>query len=121
MPLARVLIVDLLLILVFAAVGRRSHDEGSALAGTVTVAAPFMIGYLVAAVAVRLDRGPRSVRRGVVVALVAVASGLALRGTLFGRGLAPAFVIVAFATITALLVGWRLVAARFRTSEPQRA
>lgn len=105
-------VIDLALIIVFAVIGRRSHDEGTALTGTLTVAAPFLIGYAIAAAVGRLDRAPLGVRRGALVAVVGVAIGLVLRGTLFDRGLAPAFVVVAFATITALLVGWRLVAAR---------
>jgi Protein of unknown function (DUF3054) len=103
---------DLLLIVVFAAIGRRSHDEGGALGGTLVVAAPFLIGYIISALVGRLDRDPRGVRRGLAVAVGAVVLGLTLRGTLFDRGLAPAFVIVALITITALLVGWRLIAAR---------
>ncbi len=112
MPVVITAIFDLALIILFAAIGRRSHDEGSALAGTLTVAAPFLIGYVIGAVACRLDRSPRSVGRGALISVVAVGLGLVLRGTAFGRGVAPAFVVVALITIAALLVGWRLVAAR---------
>ncbi len=112
MPVVIAAVADLALIILFAAIGRRSHDEGSALAGTLTVAAPFLIGYGIAAVACRLDRSPRSVGRGVLISVGAVGLGLVLRGTAFGRGVAPAFVVVALITITALLAGWRLVAAR---------
>ena len=112
MPVVIAAIFDLALIILFAAIGRRSHDEGSALAGTLTVAAPFLIGYVIAAVAWRLDRSPRSAGRGALISVVAVGLGLVLRGTAFGRGVAPAFVVVALVTITVLLVGWRLVAAR---------
>lgn len=104
--------VDLALIIAFAALGRRTHDEGAALTGTLTVAAPFLIGYAVAAVAFRLDRAPRNVGRGAVVAVVGVGLGLGLRGTVFDRGLAPAFVVVAVVAVTALLVGWRLIVRR---------
>lgn len=116
MPLARAALTDLVLIVLFAVIGRRSHDEGSALGGTLTVAAPFLIGHVVAATALRLDRAPLGVRRGGLVAVAGVAVGLLLRGTVFDRGLAPAFVLVALITITALLVGWRLVAARIAPS-----
>lgn len=107
-----VALLDLALIVVFAAIGRRSHDEGSALGGTLVVAAPFLIGYVIAAVAGRLDRDSRGVRRGMAVAVGAAVLGLGLRGSVFDRGLAPAFVVVAVITITALLVGWRLIVAR---------
>jgi hypothetical protein len=39
--------------------------------------------------------------------------GMVLRGTVFDRGLAPAFVVVAFVTTGALILGWRLALARF--------
>lgn len=110
-------LLDLVLIIVFAVIGRRSHDEGTALVGTLTVAAPFLIGYAIAAVVGRLDRAPLSVSRAALVAVVAVSLGLVLRGTVFDRGLAPAFVVVAFVTITALLVGWRLVLVRIASPD----
>ena len=102
--------LDLTLIILFALIGRRTHDEGSALGGVLTIAAPFLIGYAVAAAIGRIDRAPRDPKRAGAVAILAVALGMALRGTVFDRGLAPAFVIVAFVTVTAFLVAWRLVA-----------
>lgn len=116
MPVAVAAIADLVLILLFAVIGRRSHDEGGALAGTLTVAAPFLIGYAIAAVACRLDRSPWSVRRALLIAPVAVGLGLVLRGTAFGRAIPPAFILVALITITALLVGWRLVTTRITSA-----
>ena len=112
LPMA--VIADAVLIVVFAAVGRRTHDEGSAIGQTFVIAAPFLIGYVIAAAALRLDRDPFSIRRAVPVWLAGIALGLVLRGTLFGRGLAPAFVIVAFLTTGLLLIGWRSVVARRR-------
>ena len=105
--------VDVAMIILFAALGRRTHDEGSAVGGTLTVAAPFVIGYVIAAAALRLRRAPLSVRRAAPVWAVGIALGMVLRGTVFDRGLAPAFVVVAFVTTGALILGWRLVLARF--------
>ena len=110
-------LVDVVLILAFAVIGRRSHDEGTAVVGTVTVAVPFLIGYAIAAAVGRLDRAPLSARRAALVVVVGVSLGLVLRGTVFDRGLAPAFVVVAFVTITALLVGWRLVLVRIASPD----
>jgi peptidoglycan/LPS O-acetylase OafA/YrhL len=104
---------DLALLLVFAAVGRRSHDgDASPALDTLTIAAPFLIGYALAALALRLDRDPVGVRRGATVWAVGLVLGMVLRGTVFDRGLAPAFLVVAVLTTGALLVGWRAVAAR---------
>ena len=112
LPMA--VITDAVLIVVFAAVGRRTHDEGSAIGQTLVIAAPFLIGYALAAAALRLDRDPLSTRRAIPVWLAGIAVGLALRGTVFDRGLAPAFVVVAFLTTGLLLLGWRSVVARRR-------
>ena len=50
------LIADLLAVVVFVLLGRRSHDEGSALAGTVATAWPFVAGAAAGELAaVRLD------------------------------------------------------------------
>lgn len=108
--------IDAAMFILFAALGRRAHDEGSAIAGTLTVAAPFLIGYGVAAVALRLDRAPFDVRRGAMVWAAGIVLGLVLRGTVFDRGLAPAFVVVAVVTTGVLIVGWRAVVARVAAS-----
>ena len=48
---------------------------------------------------------------GVVIVLVTVALGMALR-VVSGQGTAVAFIIVALSFLTLFLVGWRLVARR---------
>jgi hypothetical protein len=112
---------DAALIILFAALGRRTHDEGSAVGGTLVVAAPFLIGYAVAAAVLRLDRAPFSVRRAAPVWAAGIGLGMLLRGTVFDRGLAPAFVVVAFVTTGALLLGWRLVVARLAATSADPA
>lgn len=107
---ALALALDLVLIVVFAIAGRRTHEEGSAIGGTLVVAAPFLIGYVVAAAAVRLDRSPASLRRAVPAWLGGIALGMLLRGTAFDRGTAASFVVVAFVATGVLLLGWRVLA-----------
>jgi hypothetical protein len=114
-------VVDTALIILFAALGRRTHDAGSAVGGTLGVAAPFLIGYVIAAAALRLGQAPLSVRRAAPVWAAGIALGLVLRGTVFDRGLAPAFVVVAFLTTGALMLGWRLVLARFAPASADAA
>ncbi len=104
----RVLIVDLVAIVVFAAIGRGTHDSGSALMGTLTVAAPFLIGYAVSAIATGLPRAPYSLMRVLLAWAPGIAFGMVLRRLVFDRGTATPFVIVAFLTTALLLVGWRL-------------
>ena len=98
---------DVLCVLAFVAAGRRSHDEGNGLGAVLEVAAPFLIALAVGWLATRAWRRPIELGTGVVVWLVTVALGMLLRRTLFDRGTAVSFVIVATVVLGALLVGWR--------------
>jgi peptidoglycan/LPS O-acetylase OafA/YrhL len=103
-----VLLADLVAVLAFVLLGRRSHDEGSALAGTVATAWPFVAGAAVGELAA-LRLSPRSLATGAVVAAGAVAVGMPLR-RLAGGGTPLSFVVVATTFLVALLVGWRAAA-----------
>ena len=104
-----VLLADLVAVLAFVLLGRRSHDEGSALAGTVATAWPFVAGAAVGELAaVRLPA--RSLAAGAVVAAGAVAVGMPLR-RLAGAGTPLSFVLVATTFLLVFLLGWRAVAA----------
>ncbi len=101
------LAVDVIGVLVFCAVGRRSHDEGLNIAGVATTAWPFLTGTLVGWLASRAWRQPTAVvPTGVVVWLCTVAVGMVLRKT-SSAGVAPSFVVVASSVTAALLLGWR--------------
>jgi peptidoglycan/LPS O-acetylase OafA/YrhL len=105
--------LDVAAVVVFVILGRRSHHEdGSWLAGTWRVAAPFLIGLAVGWLIARAWRAPQALVTGVVVWLATVAVGMVLRHTVFDRGTAVAFVIVALITLALLLLGWRAIAAR---------
>ncbi len=99
-------LVDALAVLVFAALGRRSHDEGLAIVGIVEVAAPFLVGALVGALAVRSWRDPLALRTGLAVWAGAVVVGLALRAAFLDR-LPLSFAIVATVSLAVLVLGWR--------------
>ncbi|MDT7741529.1 MAG: hypothetical protein QOE59_607 [Actinomycetota bacterium] len=101
-----VALVDALAVLVFAAIGRRSHDEGLAIVGIVEVAAPFLLGALVGALVARSWRDPLALRTGLAVWAGAVVVGLALRAVLYDR-LPLSFAIVATVSLAVLVLGWR--------------
>jgi peptidoglycan/LPS O-acetylase OafA/YrhL len=102
------LAADLLAVVVFVLLGRRSHDEGSAVAGTVATAWPFVAGALVGEGVVLLTRSrPDSLAAGAVVTAGAVVIGMSLR-RLTGGGTPVSFVIVATAFLTLFVLGWRL-------------
>src|SRR6185437_6582504 len=104
------LAADLLAVVVFVLLGRRSHDEGSAVAGTVATAWPFVTGALVGeGVVVLTRRRPDSLAAGVVVTAGAVVVGMGLR-SLAGGGTPVSFVVVATTFLAVFLLGWRLAA-----------
>ncbi|MGB7818107.1 MAG: DUF3054 domain-containing protein [Ornithinibacter sp.] len=104
-------VLDVLAVVLFAAVGRRSHAEGLDVVGILRTALPFLVGTAVGWVlaTVTLDSGPRTLPFGAVVLVGTVVTGMALRA-ITGEGTALSFVIVATTVLAALFLGWRLVA-----------
>lgn len=102
-------VFDVVAIIVFVIIGRRSHDEGSALSGIVKVAAPFLIALVLGWLAARAWKAPMAVGTGVVIWLVTVVGGLVLRKVAFGDGTAMPFIIVASLFTLTSLVGWRFL------------
>ncbi len=110
--------VDIAAVLLFVVLGRRSHDEGSAVMGTLATAWPFVVGVgLGWAVRAGLSRGRAgsrwagtSARTGIVVLAGAVIGGMALR-RLTGGGTPVSFVLVASSFLALFLLGWRASAA----------
>jgi hypothetical protein len=101
------LLADVLCVLVFCAVGRRSHDEGLNLPGVATTAWPFLTGTLVGWLASRAWQRPTAVvPTGVVVWLCTVVIGMVLRKAT-AAGVAASFVVVAASVTALLLLGWR--------------
>jgi len=108
----KLLILDIVAVLAFVALGRQTHDEGNALVDFAGTAAPFLIGLALGWIAARSWRVPLEARSGLAVAGVTVAAGMALRRILFQDGTATAFVLVAVAFTFATMSGWRLLARR---------
>jgi len=104
--------IDAVLVVVFVALGRSSHHEGSAIAGTLGVAAPFLLALAGGWLLGRVWQRPRSVRMGVVLWITTVSGGMVLRRLAWHRGTAFAFVIVATIVLGAFLVGWRVAVDR---------
>ncbi len=106
------LLVDLVLVSVFALVGRRSHDEALTFAGWWSTAWPFLTGVLLGwLLTVAVRRAPDSISGGAIVWVTTVVAGMLLR-QLTGAGTAAPFVVVATLVIGALLLGSRLLRRR---------
>ncbi len=100
--------IDVFSVTLFVAVGRREHEQDSAIAGLIGTAAPFLIALAVAWLLLRVWRRPTDWRIGVGVCAITVAAGMLLRNVVFGDGTATSFIIVTTLFLTLFLVGWRL-------------
>jgi hypothetical protein len=98
--------VDVICILVFAIVGRSSHQETTDLLGVVHTAWPFLAGCLLGTLIGRTWRHPYALTSGVAVWLGTVLGGMTLR-LISGAGVQLSFVIVASAVLALFLIGWR--------------
>lgn len=105
------LLLDVVLVVVFAVLGARTHHDGAPGPGAVAdVAWPFLVGLLVGHLALGVARrAPATVTSGAVVWLTTLVVGMLLRRAT-GDGTALAFVVVATGFTLATLVGWRLLA-----------
>ena len=96
-------IVDVLAVVVFVAIGRRNHDEGTAISGVLSVAAPFLIALIASWVGLRTWNEPFTRRSWAATWAITVIVGLLLRRLVFDRGIATPFIIVATITLGVLL------------------
>ena len=109
---------DGLVVLVFATIGRASHDEGLRPTGVWHTAWPFLVGTALAlAWAAYAKDDPRTIKVGIRVWLLTLVVGMVLR-RLTDAGTAPSFVVVAALVLGALFVGWRVVARARRWTRP---
>lgn len=109
LPLA--LLADVVLIIVFAAIGRRTHEEANALVGVLSTAWPFLVGAVVGWLICLAAKAPaiKAFPAGLIIWIATVAVGMLLRKAT-GEGTAVAFIIVATCFNLVTLVGWRLLA-----------
>ncbi|MFC3963581.1 DUF3054 domain-containing protein [Nocardia jiangsuensis] len=107
------LLVDVVLVILFCAIGRRSHEE-AVLAGLLRTAWPFAaglaLGWLGALLLARRTAdafdGSALWPSGVLIWAVTLAGGMALRAV-SGQGTAFSFVLVATGVLALFLLGWR--------------
>jgi peptidoglycan/LPS O-acetylase OafA/YrhL len=119
--MSALLAADVLAVLLFAAVGRRSHAEGLTAAGVLGTAWPFLTGVAVGWLLTRAWKRPTAVTPvGVGAWLAALLVGMLLR-RVTGEGTAWPFVVVATVVLAALLLGWRFVVHLVRRRAQVRA
>ncbi|MFJ4025939.1 DUF3054 domain-containing protein [Paenarthrobacter sp. NPDC089989] len=102
---------DLILILVFAAIGRDAHARGDIIGGAFLTAWPFLVGAAAAWLALRVWARPFAIwPAGVAVWMGALVVGMLLRA-LTGQSVVLPFVIVALLALGILLLGFRGIVA----------
>jgi hypothetical protein len=105
---------DVVCVIVFCTIGRRSHAEGLTVAGIAQTAWPFLAGTGVGWLLIGGWRRPFTVIPvGVVVWVCTVVVGMALR-KVTSAGVSTSFVVVASVSTAVLLLGWRAATALFR-------
>jgi MFS-type transporter involved in bile tolerance (Atg22 family) len=100
--------LDVLAVVIFVALGRRSHDESTSL---LAIAAPFLIALAIGWLATRAWHSPTVLRTGAAVWVITVVCGVLLRRFVFDRGTAASFIVVTTLVLGLFLLGWRAVAA----------
>jgi Protein of unknown function (DUF3054) len=112
-------LADIVGVLIFCTIGRRSHAEGVTVAGLAETAWPFLIGTAVGWFVSRAWRRPTEVVPiGLVVWVCTVAVGMLLRKAT-SAGVAVSFIVVASAATAVMLVGWRVAVAALRLGPTQ--
>ena len=100
-------VVDVVVVLVFVAIGRSAHAHGVTASGMVETSWPFLVGLAGGWAVARAWRRPLEIApTALVVTVTCVAVGMVLR-VVSGQGTAVAFVLVALAFLGAALLGWR--------------
>jgi Protein of unknown function (DUF3054) len=108
------LFADVVCVIAFCTIGRRSHAEGLTVAGIAQTAWPFLAGTGVGWLLIGGWRRPFTVIPvGVVVWACTVVVGMVLR-KVTSAGVSASFVVVASVSTAVLLLGWRAAAALFR-------
>ena len=112
----RALLFDALCVLLMVVIGTRNHKTDTGITGILFVAAPFWIAMSLAHLAPLLQRTAKADAHVVVVWGYTVVMGMVLRNTVFDRGTAAAFIIVATIFLGITMFGWRAVVARRATA-----
>ncbi|MEC3914348.1 DUF3054 domain-containing protein [Nocardia sp. CDC160] len=112
-------VVDVVLVLFFSMLGRRSHDEAVLGAGLLRTFWPFgtgvVLGWVIAVAVASGREGVSAAKRfdaravwptGVIVWLSTLIGGMLLRAV-SGQGVALSFVLVAATFLALFLIGWR--------------
>lgn len=112
-------VLDALLVVLFAGIGRRSHTLDLTVVGVLETAWPFLAGLAATWLIVAAWRHPVDpIRAGIPLWIGTIAFGMTLRVVATGADFVWPFFLVATGTVGLLLVGWRALSARLRRGNP---
>lgn len=107
---AIMLLIDAVLIVIFAIIGVSSHDGDLGILNIARVAIPFMLPYLLLAVAIKPGQLIHNVfPTGIALWLITVILGPVLRAIMFGDSSAMAFILVTAGVLGVFLLGRRII------------
>lgn len=107
-----VVLGDIIALLVFAAIGRQSHNEVNPINAIIATAAPFIVGWLLVAWQSGLlipHPLPRWIMRTVLFNVAGCGLGLLIRSIWLQRDIPMSFAVVSFLATTSLLIIVRLM------------
>lgn len=111
---------DLVVLMLFASIGRASHEEGLTVPGVVETAAPFVLGWFVAAsfMGAYRDEAMDAPKEALLTTartwVVGIPLGLLFRAVYLRKGIPISFAIVALLTTLIMLILWRAGVALLR-------
>ncbi len=106
-------VLDVVVVVSFAVIGSDFHGFAFDFLGILRVATPFLIALGGGIAILRAWNKPLSIINGVLLAMISLAGGMAMRHYLWNEGTPKMFILVTGAYFLALMVGWRLIAVGF--------
>ena len=104
------LIIDALLIVIFAIIGVASHDGNLGMSNIARVAIPFLVPYLILAASIKPTKLIHNIfPAGIALWLITVVLGPILRAMLFDDTSALAFILVAAGVLAVFILGRRSI------------
>lgn len=108
---SRLLVLDVVAVVVFVAIGRDTHGRDATFAGFLATAAPFLIAVAAGWVVARAWTRPVGLQTGGIVVGVTLLVGMVVRRAVFNDGIATSFIAVTALFLALFMLGWRVLAA----------
>lgn len=113
--------LDLVVVVLFAIIGRASHGESLGFSDILRTAMPFVAGMLIGSLfLIRRHASGLTITDGVWMTAITLVLGMTFR-VFIGDSIAVAFILVAAAFLALFLIGWRALYALWLRTHPESA